>query len=362
MKNTDRVKLNESKKLNIIIDFDKSIEEILLLNKQIICYHDQILSNLLRDLFLQHNINIKPNYLVYLKRKNQIIRKLEKLKTIKSLNLKNDDSIIISYAELSTSKSRIKEIIINTTNTNDEKKEKKIINDNLKFESKKNEIIINPIDFNDIVYDKYKYENKIKKKKNYICLFAIMAILLILLPILLFIFLINKDKSIKAKQINFTKEELIIQKRYPLNLLLRFNSKKKNIFEIDGTNSTQIISEISDFIFIVREQNTEKNEINLMEKEILIGYIGFLNKTIHNQTNDIINIYDIKLNEYLNYNNLTNLTKPDLKYIGEKGNLCFVKIEFYLNGEIKNYYIPNGFNEYDIVYIEEIANLVIPKI
>ena len=37
-----------------------------------------------------------------------------------------------------------------------------------------------------------------------------------------------------------------------------------------------------------------------MEKELLIGYIGFLNKTIHNQTNDIMNIYDIKLNEFLN--------------------------------------------------------------
>ena len=151
-----------------------------------------------------------------------------------------------------------------------------------------------------IIYDKYKYENKIKKKKKCICLFKIMTILLVLLPILLFIFLMIKRKRIKEKHINFTKEKLIIQKRYPLNLLLRFNGNKKNIIEIDGANSTQIISEISDFIFIVREQNTEKNEINLMEKELLIGYIGFLNKTIHNQTNDIMNIYDIKLNEFLN--------------------------------------------------------------
>ena len=362
MKNTDRISLKNSKKLSITIDFDKSIEEILLLNKKIICYHDQILSKILSDFFLHHKINIKSKYLVYLNRKNQIIRKLEKSKTIKSLNLKNDDLIIISYAELPISKSRIKEIKINTTNSDDEKKGKENINTYLKFESKKNEIILNSINFSDIIYDKYKFENKIQKKKNYICLFGIMVILLILLPILLFTFLIAKDKRIKAKQINFAKEELIIQKRYPLNLLLRFNSTKKNIIEMDGSNSTQIISEISDFIFIVREQNTEKNEIDLMEKELLIGYIGFLNKTIHNKTNDIMNIYDMKLNEYLNSNNLKNLTKPDLKYIGEKGNLCFAKIEFYLNGEIKNYYIPNGFNEYDIVYIEEIAKLIIPKI
>ena len=107
-----------------------------------------------------------------------------------------------------------------------------------------------------IIYDKYKYENKIKKKKKCICLFKIMTILLVLLPILLFIFLMIKRKRIKEKHINFTKEKLIIQKRYPLNLLLRFNGNKKNIIEIDGANSTQIISEISDFIFIVREQNT----------------------------------------------------------------------------------------------------------
>jgi len=362
MKNTDRISLKIQKQLSITIDFDKSIEEILLLNKEIICYDDQILSKLLGDFFLQHNLNIKHNYLVYLKRKNQILRKLEKSETIKSLNLKNYDLIIISYAELPTSESLIKEIKINTNNTKDAQKEKENINTSSKFESKKNEKNLNSIGFNDIVYNKSKFENKIKKKKNYICLIYIMAISLILLLIALFIYLITKGKKIKEKQINFTKEELIIQKRYPLNLLLRFNSTKKNIIEIDGANSTQIISETSDFIFIVREQNSEKNETNLMERELLIGYIGFLNKTIHNQTNDIMNIYDIKLNEYLNYNNLINLTKPDLKYIGEKGNLCFAKIEFYLNGEIKNYYIPNGFNEYDIVHIEEIAKLIIPKI
>ena len=105
----------------------------------------------MRDFFLQHNINIKSNYLVYLKRKNQILRKLEKSKTIKSLNLKNNDLIVISYAELSFPKSRIKEIKINTTNTNDEKKEKEKENINayLKFESKKNEIILNSKDFSD---------------------------------------------------------------------------------------------------------------------------------------------------------------------------------------------------------------------
>ena len=58
-----------------------------------------------------------------------------------------------------------------------------------------------------------------------------------------------------------------------------------------------------------------------------------------NETDEKVTIYDKQLNKYLN-DNLTNIIAPDLKYIRENGNFCFVKIEFYLNGEIKNYYLP----------------------
>jgi len=92
------------------------------------------------------------------------------------------------------------------------------------------------------------------------------------------------------------------------------------------------------------------------------GYIAFLNNSLNNQTHDILNIYDIKLNEFLNYNNSIILKKPDLKYIGEKGNIFFAKLEFYLNGEIKNYYLPENFTETNFLYIEETAKLIIPKI
>ena len=143
---------------------------------------------------------------------------------------------------------------------------------------------------------------------------------------------------------------------------MRFNSKKKNDIEIKGANPTPIISELSDFIFIVREQKIEKDYKNLIEKELYTGYIAFLNNSLNNQTHDILNIYDKKLNELLNYNNSINLKKPDLKYIGEKGNICFAKIEFYLNGEIKNYYLPNNFTKNIFLYIEETAKLIIPKI
>ena len=39
--------------------------------------------------------------------------------------------------------------------------------------------------------------------------------------------------------------------------------------------------------------------------------------------------YDKTLNNLISNNNLRSLDEPDLKYIGEDGNFCFAKIEFY---------------------------------
>ena len=63
------------------------------------------------------------------------------------------------------------------------------------------------------------------------------------------------------------------------------------------------------------------------------------------------------MNEYIN----GKINPTELENIGENGNFCFSKIEFYLNGEIKNYYLPKGFSQYDVVYIEDISQLIIPK-
>jgi len=38
---------------------------------------------------------------------------------------------------------------------------------------------------------------------------------------------------------------------------------------------------------------------------------------------------NITYDKTLNNNNLRSLDEPDLKYIGEDGNFCFAKIEFY---------------------------------
>ena len=79
-----------------------------------------------------------------------------------------------------------------------------------------------------------------------------------------------------------------------------------------------------------------------------------------NETDNMTTVYDKKLNEYLN--NKIDEKSQNLKYVGDDGNFCFAKIEFYLNGEIKNIYLPKEFSEVNFVYIDDISQLIIPKI
>jgi hypothetical protein len=77
-------------------------------------------------------------------------------------------------------------------------------------------------------------------------------------------------------------------------------------------------------------------------------------------------VYDEQLSKSIKnekQNNLRNIDeKPDLSYVDEKNKLCFIKIEFYENGEIKNIFLPKNFEVSNMVYINEIIKLIIPKI
>jgi hypothetical protein len=148
---------------------------------------------------------------------------------------------------------------------------------------------------------------------------------------------------------------------------MRFIGKKESSIiikskEIKDKNSSFVISQSSDFIFIVRDKYIEQDTINEIEKEWYTGYIGFMKITLKNETNDMVAVYDKILNNNLNKNNNGKIGEKDLQYIGEEGNICFVKLDFYQNGEIKNYYIPNNFSIDNFPFIEEVANLIIPRI
>ena len=79
----------------------------------------------------------------------------------------------------------------------------------------------------------------------------------------------------------------------------------------------------------------EKNEINNKTKSWYKGFLGISNMAIKNETNDIQIIYDKNLNKIFNIMNNKKIKEPNLTYIGDNGNLCFAKINFFENGEKK---------------------------
>lgn len=194
-----------------------------------------------------------------------------------------------------------------------------------------------------------------------------LIVLLISLVITAIIIFTKKFKNRQIIEESFEKENLVINKKYTPNLFIRFESKKETLMKIEGEKtkkdeSENFLSQISDFFFIVRYKDIEYDKINRIQKELYTGYIAFLNVTLRNKTKDMITIFDKTLNNYLNKSNIKELKDLDLQYIGDEGNICFVKLEFYQSGEIKDYYIPNGTSINDFSYIEDIAKLIIPKI
>ena len=169
-------------------------------------------------------------------------------------------------------------------------------------------------------------------------------------------------------------------------MLYRYKSNKKTNMIVEGhdikeENGTQSVEQYIDFIFLIRNQFFEI-ENNTTKKNWFSGYIGILNITINNGTDDINIFYDKNLTNYLNeidgIKNNKNNDNLNLRLIDEKNTVndslinneekensssCFVKIEFYENGEIKQIYLPEIFSSIsNMVFIGNIIKLIIPKL
>ena len=217
------------------------------------------------------------------------------------------------------------------------------------------------------IEDNYKPSIEIsdskKKIKGLKAIIISIIIIFIMITIALTISLIVGKIKIPKKELD--KEEYIIDKKYPPNVLFRYSSNQENSLIIKGSdiskdNSTFELSQAMDFISIVRESHIETNEENFIEREWFTGYIGFLNVTLINATHRMLNIYDNSLSAILKNDNLRRLENID--DVVDKNKLCFAKIEFYKNGDIKKYYIPKEFSKINFKYIEETVKLIIPKI
>jgi len=323
---TEKLEINDKCTIKLSISYQNKKE---ILTKKIVADKDDYLGEVIENFLKNNSIEIKDNYYLYLKRKNYYEKELQKEKYISELGLKDKDIILIS-------------LLPNLSKNYDKTK---------LYPSRRRSI----------------KNNQKGNKKLYIIIFSIfLIIILISLTILAIIFFKNKFKNKKLIE-NSKKENLIINKKYIKNLFIRFESKKETLMKIEGektkkNKSEDFLSQISDFFFIVRDKDIEFDEINLIQNEVYTGYIAFLNVTLRNKTKDMITIFDKTLNNYLNTRNKREIKNIDLQYIGNEGNICFVKLEFYQSGEIKDYYIPNGTSINDFNYIEDIARLIIPKI
>jgi hypothetical protein len=348
--------------LNLIFSLDSDLKALFPLDKKsVICQENQVLDSIVKIYLSKNQISLKKNYFLYLKRYNLILRKLNKNKKIYDLKLRECDEIVISGEEKNVNEKKYK----NNVQDINQKEEDKI-----SIDSKKDFIKIVPkinkklilIDDDkkfspkiNIIKDEKKNNLQNSKKYKIIMILVGSVIGILLLGMLTLITYKYINNKLKSNISSYKKEELIIKKNYPIDLLLKFESLKATEIQVEGENNSKAyINETFDFIFIVRQKMIEKDRENLIEKEHFIGYIALLNHTMINETDNMVTVYDKKLNEYLNSNKLINESQ-DLKYIGNNGNLCFAKIDFYLNGEIKNYSIPKEFSEDNFVYIDDIS-------
>ena len=217
--------------------------------------------------------------------------------------------------------------------------------------------------------------NNSRKKIIITIIVIIIALVLILVGVLIYLFVFKKNKeSLEEEQAQYQKEDLVVNINYTPDMIYRYKSNKQTKMKVEGENlkdedSIPSIEQYIDFIFMIRNKESEI-ENNLIQKNWYSGYIGILDITINNGTNNMTILHDNNLNEYLKektINNLRNLNSdnniPETDYLNENQNTsCFIKIDFYQNGKIKNIYLPNDFEVSNIIFIKEIIKLIIPKL
>ena len=237
----------------------------------------------------------------------------------------------------------------------------------------------------------YKIKTNSKRMKKILIFLIIFAILLVVtaVALLLYYFVFRDKKEIIVKKEEYKREELVTKISYIPDVLYRYQSNKRTNLIVEGGNITDEDSlrgmeQYIDFIFILRNKYYEI-ENNETQKFWYKGYIGILNITINNGTDDIEVFHDTNLSRYINQldkskiiskNNLRNLNinSDSIKEENEEKNndtdtetntnaiSSFIKIEFYENGQIKNIYLPKYLIKSNMVFIDNIIKLLIPKL
>ena len=170
-------------------------------------------------------------------------------------------------------------------------------------------------------------------------------------------------------------EELVTKKRpyYPNNSIFFYISDKIMNVELEtvltndsnGANMTDI-KEVMDFALIIRDESQEIFEEESLIRNWFTGYITLLNLKVNNGTHDMNLNYNKDIKDMINgfdENKIRNLNNDnDSILLNDENEIFFVKIHFYENGEIKDIFYPEDFNTENMVYINTITKLIIPKL
>ena len=92
----------------------------------------------------------------------------------------------------------------------------------------------------------------------------IILICLILAGLVILFLYLNKGHEENIPPI-FNKDKLVVEKQYPVNMILRYSNKRETEMKLEGEkipkkDSSQPLWMTSDFIFIVRDEKVEKDE------------------------------------------------------------------------------------------------------
>ena len=284
-----------------------------------------------------HDIKNNSNYQVFLLIRDNEQKILDKNMPIKILDLKNDDLIIV------TDKQNIQKL--NTINLYNIKIKDTVIQNNLNHRKKQT----------------FKY-------------LIISLIILFTLGIIIFLLLyFLKPHNKKPK--NYASEELITKKRpyYPINTLFLYKSNKEMNINLESEmdtineNNKTKIKQLMDFNLIIREDHQDIDENKNLSIKWFTGYLSILNLTINNGTHDMSMIYNSILHKYINnhINDKSNQIIRNLNEIiqlNEENEICFIKFNFYENGNIKDIFLPETFNQSNMIYIDEAIKFIIPKL
>ena len=371
---------SEDSNINVLIVLSNISSDIPFTNRDLYLDKIKVLDAEIKKFLKDNKVNLEGEYYLYLMINQEITKELDKKQTIFKLGLKPNDEILITQKRFNEKKRiNINEDLSfdkdSVLDVNKKTKKKRNIHNNKKFQSEfYNKYTIKSE--NRLIYNIPKNEEKNLKKKNKIIIITIVILALLCIGVGLFVFFKflkkNKNKNLELESDSpnkkIYKEEIFGAKiNYNIDYVLRYASEKTMTIEmksdeVDENEGTKSMNQSSDFIFIVREKHIENDEVKLIKKLWFTGYISFLNMIVNNGTNETLIMYDKNLNLHLSNYNLSVLNGQTFNQIDEEGKLCFAKIDFYENGELKNIYYASGLSKSNKNNIKEAIDLIIPKI